>query len=161
MALINILWLFFQTGAYMYLEANGPFRPGHSAKLISPIWSKPRSLNCTLSFWYHMLGKRVGQLAVHVYTLNVTWVMERIRGNQGYKWRHSVLSLVHVNSAFQVRHVSGETVKHALADNLQCQWLSTDQYRQNGFLWLEAKSKPSQIGNCGKEQQAHKNSNAH
>ena len=52
-------------GYYLYIESSSPRRNGDGAVIASSKYLRPTSGAC-VTFWYHMLGKDIGQLVVSV-----------------------------------------------------------------------------------------------
>ena len=89
---VFILFLFrlsvvFFTGYYAYIEASSPRRRGDQAKLEirPPLGNGPTCI----TFYYHMKGKDIGQLIVHVNGKP----QFRKSGSQGSKWEKADLKV--------------------------------------------------------------------
>ncbi|CAF4586482.1 unnamed protein product, partial [Rotaria magnacalcarata] len=55
----------YATGQYAFIEASYPQLPGHTARLISRTF-EPKTVDCRMIFYYHMLGEDMGELNVYV-----------------------------------------------------------------------------------------------
>ncbi|XP_067342984.1 MAM and LDL-receptor class A domain-containing protein 1 isoform X2 [Channa argus] len=78
-------------GWYMYADSsNGEY--GHITDLYTPVISSTGP-QCTLVFWYHMVGFTVGSLQVLLKYRNVTHDVWSQAGNQGNKWRQGKVFL--------------------------------------------------------------------
>ncbi|XP_072038887.1 MAM and LDL-receptor class A domain-containing protein 2-like [Amphiura filiformis] len=93
------------SGHFIYLEASYPARPGHVARLLSPLLlATSADYPRCLTFWYHMFGDDVE--ALNIYIINGTQSDQRNvlwsrAGNRGNRWRAAE---VHLESSinFQV-----------------------------------------------------------
>lgn len=101
-----ILWSSVTVGRYLYVEASGR-SANDTAQLASPTIAggstKFAASTCTMSFWYHMRGYRIGTLSV--YTTNFfgalqtkVWAQNK---NQGKDWVKAKVQLDSV-ADFQV-----------------------------------------------------------
>ncbi|XP_068750270.1 MAM and LDL-receptor class A domain-containing protein 2-like isoform X2 [Montipora capricornis] len=68
------------SGNYLYFEASSPAQPGQTSCFSSKLF--PAGSCQLLTFWYHMLGRGIGELRVMV-SGSVVW---RKSGEQGDKW---------------------------------------------------------------------------
>ncbi|XP_040921930.1 MAM and LDL-receptor class A domain-containing protein 1 [Toxotes jaculatrix] len=86
-------------GWYMCADSsNGHY--GQTTDLLTPVISSTGP-QCTLVFWYHMVGFTVGSLQVLLKYRNVTHEVWSQTGNQGNKWRRGEVFLGLSNN-FQV-----------------------------------------------------------
>ncbi|XP_029005062.1 MAM and LDL-receptor class A domain-containing protein 1 isoform X2 [Betta splendens] len=86
-------------GWYMCADSsNGGY--GHTTDLYTPVISSTGP-QCTLVFWYHMIGFTVGSLQVLLKYRNTTHEVWSQAGNQGNRWRRGEVFLG-LSSNFQV-----------------------------------------------------------
>lgn len=87
----NIIFLV-KAGSYMYIETSSPRLNREAAHLISPQISRADG-NC-LSFYFHMYGLNVRELAVYVQTLSGSrHLLWRLNGEQGNDWKFASVPL--------------------------------------------------------------------
>ncbi|CAF4840990.1 unnamed protein product, partial [Rotaria sp. Silwood1] len=82
----------YATGQYAFIEASYPQLPGHKARLISRTF-QPSTAQCRMIFYYHMLGKDMGQLNVYVrfYSNGPLQKIYGVSGERGNVWiRHEL-----------------------------------------------------------------------
>ena len=95
------------TGKYIYIEASAPRKTGHKALLISPILDVG---SACISFWYHMYGRGMGQLALYLKTDKRSYRMWRKAGNKGDYWMNAKVS-ISTKQKFQVSRVRYTLIK--------------------------------------------------
>ncbi|XP_070557625.1 MAM and LDL-receptor class A domain-containing protein 1-like isoform X2 [Ptychodera flava] len=82
-------------GYYVYIENNNPQAQGDTADLISPPFHLDINSTVCFSFWYHMHGAHIGELAVHLAERegslgNPLWIRQ---GTQGYQWKMAQITI--------------------------------------------------------------------
>ncbi|CAF5182334.1 unnamed protein product, partial [Rotaria magnacalcarata] len=92
----------YATGQYAFIEASYPQLPGHTARLISRTF-EPKTVDCRMIFYYHMLGEDMGELNVYVrfYSNGPLVKIFGVSGERGNFWIRHELKLSYT-TAFQV-----------------------------------------------------------
>lgn len=86
-------------GHYIYLEADD--QPGNKAQITSPALL-PNSTNCNFRFFYHLFGENIGELNIHVKTVNGLRLIFQKTNQVGDYWERVNLALEAMTEPFQV-----------------------------------------------------------
>ena len=85
----------------MYIETSAPRKPGDKAYLMSPQY--PATKGKCLNFFYHMMGKDIGQLNIYVKSgPTIGQLVFNETGDQGKFWLHGRANIVSA-AKYQVR----------------------------------------------------------
>ena len=84
----------------MYVQANGYFRKGDKAHLVS-LKQEPTEKRC-FSFWYHMYGQDVGTLNIIVRSDKGNSTVWSKKNSQGNAWKQGMRTITS-NDPYQVR----------------------------------------------------------
>ena len=87
-------------GYYMYVDASNG-RYNSLASLQTPALHQAAS-TCQFTFWYHMLGRFIGQLSVATKVGSVVSQVWTLSGNQGNMWKQAVVDIGRMSGPFQI-----------------------------------------------------------
>ncbi|XP_077978864.1 MAM and LDL-receptor class A domain-containing protein 1-like [Glandiceps talaboti] len=91
-----------EDGWYIYVDINdaGSYEWG---RYTSPVLQQSGS-ECEMRFWYHMMGKNIGELRVQVKEIDNIYVFEawEIYGDQGDKWNEGIAVIGRIPHQFTV-----------------------------------------------------------
>ena len=85
------------TGQYLYIETSFPRTVGDRAIITSPVFRRPSSDLCSMTFWYHMHGTTIGTLNVSIITSAGSSVVWSLSGPQGNRWLSASVKLPAIN----------------------------------------------------------------
>ena len=86
-------------GHYIYLEADD--QPGNKAQITSPV-ILPNSTDCMFRFFYHLYGENIGELNIHVKTVNGLRLIFQKNHEVGDYWERVNLALEQLDEPFQI-----------------------------------------------------------
>ena len=94
-------------GVYLYLEASPPAQTGQNAILESSLFFPTPTTGLCMHFWYHMYGREMGTLNVHLNVSNKLTLVWSRSGDKGFRWLSGQVHLLSSRSF----HISIEAVR--------------------------------------------------
>ena len=86
------------TGVFLYADGRSPILPGYNAYLESTLFYPTPSFGLCMDFWYHMYGRHIGTLNVHLSVSSPSSDTESVliwsrSGNKGDQWLNGQVSI--------------------------------------------------------------------